>query len=74
MLDKWYVVELNPWMTSSMGHLFQHDYGAHWEGWDAIDDGHVDLRLYDFTAEDVLQYVPDSWREHLEASDDVYGE
>jgi len=72
---RWWVVELNPFMTSSLGHLFSEDYGERWMIWDALEDDPLDVRMSDFTSADVLKdpEMPESWRSHLESSADLYG-
>lgn len=72
---RWHVIELNPFVTSGAGHLFQEDYGERWMAWDALEDMPVDLRLHEVTAPDVLDNgeMADSWRPYLEKSGDVYG-
>ena len=69
------VIELNPFITSGAGHLFQEDYGERWLAWDAIQDTPIDFRLHQSTARDVLANgeLPESWRSYLEKSEDVYG-
>merc|ERR1712032_858213 len=71
---RWWVVELNPFMTSGLGHLFSEDYGERWMLWDVLEDP-LDVRMYDHTSADVLTgpEVPESWRSYLESSGDVYG-
>jgi hypothetical protein len=71
--SRWWVVELNPFITSSSGHLFAEDYGDHWEMWNVLEDDPVDVRMHDFTKQDVLEDVPKSWQAYLESSTDTYG-
>lgn len=67
------MIELNPFITSNAGHLFQEDYSDRWAAWDALPDDPVDFRLREFTETDVLKWVPDSWQSYLRSSSDVYG-
>jgi hypothetical protein len=72
---RWWVVELNPYMTSGLGHLFSEDYGERWMLWDALEDDPLDVRMSEYTSADVLNdpEMPESWRSYLETSADVYG-
>ena len=70
-LDRFYVVEVNPFQTSSSGHLFQY-----WQPIDAkVLEGRApfEFRLRDSTPLDALVDVPLSWREKLTQTTDLYG-
>ncbi|GAB5354020.1 hypothetical protein AAMO2058_000083900 [Amorphochlora amoebiformis] len=51
--DKWYVIEINPWMTSAQGHLFK-PYPAAWAAWDRKGSTGCEIRLHPFTSASVL--------------------
>ena len=67
--NKWYLIEINPFQTSSSGHLFKY-----WNENDMniLENGPFELRLSKKTDEDSLSDVPSQWREKLKTHD-VYG-
>jgi D123 len=66
--DRWLVVELNPWETSALGHLFS--FGTD-DG--VLDSGPFELRLREQTrSSDVAAIQNADWRRTLAASPDEY--